>query len=135
MWPPYNGGPSSQTNHLHHKEPTQCYGGRREKVRSLLLNCWYSFSCSLSLCRDKKSRRAEKQKGKKKDEEGSKHVNNNSSNVPTSPTVVEANHQDGDAVPHVPPVCEEVTPEFYPFSKIPFQCQYSLMCSGFSIAS
>ena len=60
------------------------------------------------LRRDKKTRRTEKQKGKKKEDDGSKHVSNGSGHAPTSPAVVEVNHQDGDAVPDVPPISEEV---------------------------
>jgi len=58
--------------------------------------------------RDKKARRAEKQKGKRKDDDNGKHVGNNSSQTPSSPTTVDANHQDGDPIPEVPPLTEEV---------------------------
>jgi len=60
--------------------------------------------------RDKKARRAEKMKGKKKEEDGAKPIGSHSNHTPSSPTIAEVNHQDGgEPIPDVPPISEEVS--------------------------
>ncbi len=83
--------------------------------KSIYSNLFVTIVELLSVCvcvcvcvRDKKARRAEKMKGKKKDEDGAKLMGSHSNHTPSSPTVAEVNRQDGEPIPDIPPICEEV---------------------------